>query len=116
MVHHYSYPSVQFDENYTLVQFDENYTLEQFDETICFFKLMGKVRLYRRLFSDVLWLFTMVQCNATWCWVERLRHRRPFQADASKANEGIGSVEEGDGRRSTTVGSKASDGGQAQRR
>ena len=31
-------------------------------------------------------------------------------------SEGVGSVEEGDGRRSTTVGSKASDGGQAQQR
>ena len=31
-------------------------------------------------------------------------------------SEGIGSVEEGDGRRSTTVGSKTSDGGQAQQR
>ena len=37
-------------------------------------------------------------------------------ADISRPidSEGIGSVEEGDGRRSTTVGSKASDGEQAQ--
>ena len=37
-------------------------------------------------------------------------------ADLSRPSnsEGIGSIEEGDGRRSTTVSSKASDGGQAQ--
>ena len=33
VVHHYSYPSVQF---------VENYTLAQFDETICFFQIDGK--------------------------------------------------------------------------
>ena len=37
LVHHYSYPSAQFDGNYTL----EN-LYGQFDETICFFKLMGR--------------------------------------------------------------------------
>ena len=31
LVHHYSYPSAQFVENYTLDQFVENYTLDQFD-------------------------------------------------------------------------------------
>ena len=30
LVHHYSYPSAQFVENYTLDQFVENYTLDQF--------------------------------------------------------------------------------------
>ena len=67
VVHHYSYPSVQFDENYTLaqldenytlVQFDENYTLAQFDENYTLenlmklyvlFKLMENVRMNHRL-------------------------------------------------------------------
>ena len=40
VVHHYSYPSVQY---------VENYTLAQFDETICFFKLMENVRLIHRI-------------------------------------------------------------------
>ena len=30
-------------------------------------------------------------------WGEEIRHCRPFSTDASKASEGIGSVEEGDG-------------------
>ena len=32
LVHHYSYPSAQFDGNYTLDQFVENNTLDQFVE------------------------------------------------------------------------------------
>ena len=37
LVHHYSYPSAQFVENYTLDQFDGNYTLEKYTGFIlCF--------------------------------------------------------------------------------
>ena len=34
LVHHYSYPSAQFDGNYTLDQFDGNYTFGKFVWTI----------------------------------------------------------------------------------
>ena len=57
VVHHYSYQSVQFDENFTSVQFDENHTLEKFDETICSFQTDGNVRLNR-------WLFHILRFNA----------------------------------------------------
>ena len=45
LVHHYSYPSAQFDGNYTL----EN-LYGQFDGNYMFFKLMGKDGGYQRIF------------------------------------------------------------------
>ena len=87
----------------------KNHHLVQFDETICFFKLMVNVRLYRRLFSYgcLLWFNAMVH-GAGLSVSDTSDLSRPSDS------EGIGNLEEADGRRSTTVGSEASDGGQVQ--
>ena len=61
-----------------------------------FFQIDGKCALEPhalRVLFDV--NLTMFKCNGTWGWVGRLRHRRPFY---TKGSEGIGSIEEGDGR------------------
>ena len=65
LVHHYSYPSAQFVENYTLDQFDENYTLENYITRAFFHILISlhgvskqlrqrKLARSKRSFSEVL--------------------------------------------------------------
>ena len=46
VVHHYSYPSARFDENYTSVQFVETILWLSLMELYVFFKLMVKMCVY----------------------------------------------------------------------